>query len=164
MVARTYAAPSKREHGHGSVFYPHRSESWRKRTIVWSISITTNLNGEPTHKSGSNAASIRALACSTWIGQRKRGHHLHAHRVTRAFSLWSRPSLSFYADDAFVCDPRTTPIRPSRFNDGLYEAYTTGAAGSVMSSVRGICSRGQLNFALDDPGGTRVKWGAEARP
>jgi len=29
----------KREHGHGSVFHPHRSESWRKRTIVWSIQL-----------------------------------------------------------------------------------------------------------------------------
>ena len=43
----------KREHGCGSVFYPHRSESWRKRTIVWSIQLrqsdgTDNKSGSDT--------------------------------------------------------------------------------------------------------------------
>jgi len=44
----------EREHGHGSVFYPHRSESWRKRTIVWSINYD-NLTG-PTTNPDQNAA------------------------------------------------------------------------------------------------------------
>ena len=89
----------KREHGHGSVFYPHRSESWRKRTIVWSIQLRQSDGTD--NKSGSNAArselwrAVRGSAA-------ERGHHLHAHRVT-ALSLVD--IVEFYADDAFVCDP-----------------------------------------------------------
>src|SRR5579862_3735112 len=89
----------KREHGHGSVFYPHRSESWRKRTIVWSIQLRQSDRTD--NKSGSNAArselwrAVRGSAA-------ERGHHLHAHRVP-ALSLVD--VIEFYADDAFVCDP-----------------------------------------------------------
>ena len=43
----------QRKHGCGSVFHPHRSESWRKRTIVWSIQLRQS-NGTD-NKSGSDA-------------------------------------------------------------------------------------------------------------
>src|SRR2546429_5417785 len=89
----------KREHGHESVFYPYRSESWRKRTIVWSIQLRQSDGTD--NKSGSNPARSelwRAVCRSA----AERSHHLHAHRVT-ALSLVD--IVEFYADDAFVCDP-----------------------------------------------------------
>jgi len=39
MVRETYAAPSNVNTDTDQFFYPHRSERWSKRTIVWSIQL-----------------------------------------------------------------------------------------------------------------------------
>jgi len=87
----------KREHGYGSVFHPHRSESWPKRTTVWSIQLRQSDGTD--NKSRFRRCSIRALACSTWIGSGA-GSITYTRTVSPHLSLVDVGE--FHANDAFV--------------------------------------------------------------
>jgi len=69
-----------REPGHGSVFHPHHQKVGAKRTIVWSIQLRQSdgptTNPDQTLLDPSFARAVRGSAA-------ERGHHLHAHRVSR---------------------------------------------------------------------------------
>src|SRR4029077_646235 len=94
----------KREHGYGSVFHPHRSESWRERTVVWALQLRQSDGADNKSRSDSARSELWRAVCGS---PAERGHHLHAHCVA-ALSLVGVVEL--YADDAFVCDAE--PYRP----------------------------------------------------
>ena len=83
----------KRQDGYGSVFYPHRSEGWRKRTTLWSIQLRQSDGTD--NESRSKLCLTRAFGVQYVGPSAERGHHLHAHRVT-ALSLVD--VVEFHAD------------------------------------------------------------------
>src|SRR6202023_3862221 len=132
----------KREHGYGSVFHPHRSESWPKRTIVWSIQLRQSDGTD--NKSRSDAARFelwRAVRGSA----AERGHHLHAHRVS-ALSLVDVGE--FHANDAFVCDaePHRSGFEVQRWP--VRGVQWSGELGDV--GVRKFVP-GTIEFCVDEP-------------
>ena len=151
--ARTYAAPSKVVTNADQFSIRIDQKLGAKRQLFGRFNYD-NLTGPTTNP---DQTLLDPTFGVTYVDRQRNGVVNNASIVSPSF-LWST-SVSFTrTTPSFVTPNHTDPAL--KFNDGLYEAYNSGA-GSVMSDF-GNLFQGQMNFAWTTPRHA-VKWGAEVR-